>query len=114
MLARPFFDRHWRRAIVNHSALARRIRPLVERALLKRVSDVAVMMALKRLAPRLARLPHAAPRGTGRFGELTVRSHLMEWTFHQSSTIRAKQRRLLARLRRAVRRSSPTRKACRK
>jgi len=84
--------------IINHSALARRLRPRIERRLLRKVSNAAVMMALRRLGPRLARRTGGRVPSHPGLGELTVRSHLLEYTFHNSSTLRTKQRRLLARL----------------
>jgi hypothetical protein len=84
--------------LINHSALARRLKPRIERRLLRKVSSAAVMMALRRLD--LPTSSRAAPvrRHGPVLGEITVRSRLMEYTFHNSSTLRDKQRRLLARL----------------
>ncbi|NOT06815.1 MAG: aspartate kinase [Gemmatimonadales bacterium] len=82
--------------LINYSALARRLRPRLERQLLRKVSVAAIGMALRRLEPRVAR--RTGPRPKGGAPELTVRSNLMEFTFRNSPTLRAKQRRLLARL----------------
>ncbi len=96
--ATPFLEAALAQGIINHSALARRIKPRLERTLLRPVSDAAVMMALRRMAPRLARRTGSRPRTPTRLGEITIRSGLVEITFHNSSTLRARQSRLLARL----------------
>ncbi len=84
--------------IVNLSALARRLKPRVEKALMRRVSDGAVMMALKRLTPELARRSARPRTRTARVSDLTVRSNLLEFTFRNSDTIWEKQKRLLHRI----------------
>lgn len=84
--------------IINHSALARRLRSRVERRLLRKVSVAAVMMALRRLEPGLARRIGGRGRALPAVGDLTVRSNLMEFTFRNSATLRASHRRFLGRL----------------
>jgi hypothetical protein len=84
--------------LINHSALARRLRPRVERRLLRKVSVAAVMMALRRLEPAMARRTGGRGRAFPAMGDLTVRSNLMEFTFHHSATLRASHRRFLGRL----------------
>jgi hypothetical protein len=102
--AAPFLEDALALGILNLSALARRLRPRVEEALHKEVSDAAVMMALKRLEPRFAGKSAAVIRVLRRMGELTVRSNLVEFTFRNSETILERQRELLA----AIHRRSDT------
>jgi hypothetical protein len=94
----PFLEAALTDGLVNHSALARRLRPRVERRLLRKVSVAAVMMALRRLAPEVARRTGGRGRAFPAVGDLTVRSNLMEFTFHNSATLRAAHRRFLGRL----------------
>lgn len=96
----PFLEAALADGIINHSALARRLKRPIERALLRKVSEPAVMMALRRLGPRLGRKTIRAARPEPPMAELTVRSDLIEFTYHRSATIRTQQRRLLARLER--------------
>ncbi len=93
--AAPFLEDGLALGILNLSALARRLRPRVEAALLKEVSDAAVMMALKRLAPRFASKSAEVTKLLRRMGELTVRSSLVEFTFRNSDTILEPQKELL-------------------
>ena len=94
--AAPFLEDGLALGILNLSALARRLRPRIEAELHKEVSDAAVMMALKRLAPRFASKTAEVNRLLRRMGELTVRSSLVEFTFRNSETILERQQELLA------------------
>jgi hypothetical protein len=94
----PFLEAALADGIVNYSALARRLKPRIERELLRKVSASAVMMALRRLETRVARRTGGRAAASIGVGDLTVRSGLMEFTYHHSATIRGKQGRLLARL----------------
>ena len=93
--ATPFLEQGLAEGIVNHSALARRLRPAIERELMRPASTAAIMMAIRRIAP--TRKARTRPRG-GRFGELTVRSHLTALTYRTSAQTRAKVRRLFDRM----------------
>lgn len=93
----PFLEAAMGEGIINLSALARRLRPRIERALVRKVSPSAVMMALRRLGPRTSRRLGRRDAAVA-LGEVTVRSGLMEFTFHNSATLRAKQGRFLARV----------------
>ena len=93
----PFLEAALVDGIVNHSALARRLRPGVERRLLRKVSIAAVMMAVRRLEPEVSRRI-GGRRPMPAVGDLTVRSNLMEFTFRTSATLRASHRRFLGRL----------------
>jgi hypothetical protein len=53
------------------------------------------VMALRRLAPRLAQRTRPPQTRTARPSDLTVRSNLVELTYHVSETIRSRHRRLL-------------------
>ena len=94
----PFLEAALVDGILNHSALARRLRTRIERRLLRKVSAAAIMMALRRLGPRISKRTGGRSRPGPELSELTVRSNLMEVTFRNSPTLRAKHRRLLGRL----------------
>ncbi len=98
VLDTPLVEEHLSLGLLNLSALARHLRPGVRRALLRPVSEAAIMMALKRLAPRVASRTRRPSTRTARPSDLIVRSNLVELTFHSSDTIREKHRRLLNRV----------------
>lgn len=97
VLETPLVEEHLSLGLINLSALARHLRPRIRKALLRPVSDASIMMALKRLAPRVAARTRPPVTRTARPSDLTVRSNLVELTFHTSDTIREKHRRLLNR-----------------
>lgn len=97
VLETPLIEEHLSLGLINLSALARHLRPRIRKALLRPVSEASIMMALKRLAPRVAARTRPPVTRTARPSDLTVRSNLVELTFHTSDTIREKHRRLLNR-----------------
>jgi hypothetical protein len=101
VLETPLVEEHLSLGLINLSALARHLQPRLRKALLRPVSEASVMMALKRLGPRLAGRTRRPPTRTARPSDLTVRSNLVELTFHASDAIREKHRRLLSRIRRS-------------
>jgi aspartokinase len=98
VLETPLVEEHLSLGLLNLSALARLLRPRVRKALLRPVSAAAITMALKRLAPRVAARTRRPATRTARPSDLTVRSNLVELTFHASDTLREKHRRLLTRV----------------
>jgi hypothetical protein len=101
VLDTPLVEEHLSLGLLNLSALARHLRPRVRKALQRPVSEAAIMMALRRLAPRVTARTRAPVPRTARPSDLIVRSNLVELTFHASDTIREKHRRLLNRADRA-------------
>jgi len=91
----PFLEEGLANGVLNLSALARRLRPRVEAALARKVSAAAVMMALKRLAPRVSPPDRAVVTLLRQMRDLTVRSNLVEFTFRSSPTLLERQRDLL-------------------
>ena len=91
----PLLEEGLATGIVNLSALARRLRPQVEKTLGKDVSDAAVMMALKRLVPRVSARDRTIVKLLRQMHDLTVRSNLVEFTFRSSPTLLERQRDLL-------------------
>jgi aspartokinase len=101
ILETPLIEEYLALGLVNLSALARHLRPRVRRALLRPVSEASLVMALRRLAPRLAARTRPPRTRSSRPSDLTVRSNLVELTFHVSETIRGRHRRLLDRVARS-------------
>lgn len=98
VLEAPLLEEGLASGIINLSALARAIRGRVERELEKRVGDGALVMALKRLTPKLTQRSPRLRSVLKSMGDLTVRSSLTEITFFNSSSILESQKRLLHRI----------------
>lgn len=87
VLASPFLEEGLSRGVMNYSALAREIRPQVAATLHRDVSESAILMALRRLSCELGTRSIAQERILRESGDLTVRSHLSEFTFRRSESI---------------------------
>lgn len=98
ILETAFLEEALALGIVNLSALARRLKPGIEKALMRKVSNASVMMALKRLAPGIRARRRGPQAGLAQAGDLTIRSNIVEFTFRNSGTIREKQKRLMNRI----------------
>lgn len=94
----PFLESALADGLINQSALARRLKPRIEKILQGRVSTAAITMALRRAMPAVHRKTRSRGRGIERFREITVRSGLVELTYHNSATIGERQRKLWNRL----------------
>jgi hypothetical protein len=91
----PYLEEGLSQGLLNHSALARHIKRDVERDVMKRVKDGALIVALNRLGRSIevtARRPRSVFRKTP---DLTVRLNLFEVTYANSDSLAQKQRRLL-------------------
>jgi hypothetical protein len=99
VLASPFLEEGLSRGVMNYSALAREIRPQVRAALRREVSESAILMALRRLSSELGSRSVSQERMLRESGDLTVRSHLSEFTFRRSESILTPLTRLLDELR---------------
>ena len=91
----PFLEEGLMRGIVNLSALARELRPQLERELMKSISDSAVLMALKRLSESLDRKTAMQVMSFRKMVNLTVRSELTEYTFARSADTLKRLRQVL-------------------
>lgn len=86
----PLLEEGLSRGLINVSALARDIRPRVEKRTFKDVTEGAIVMALKRLSKDLAAQRHSttvfqiAP-------DMIVRSNLFELTVRNAPSLPAKQ-----------------------
>lgn len=95
--ASPFLDEALAQGIVNLSALARRIKPDVERGAMKKVQDGAVIIALNRLARRVGQRARRQRSVFKHAPDLTVRSSLMELTYANSERMFGRQKALFER-----------------
>jgi len=91
----PFLEEGISEGIINFSALARKVRPRVESALMKPVSESAILMALKRMTPKITQKIKLDSKLIRQMGDITVRSDLCEFTFSKSVTLLEKQKKLL-------------------
>ncbi|MCP4155492.1 MAG: aspartate kinase [bacterium] len=98
ILDSPLLEEGISEGLINLSALARKIKPQVEAELFKPVSESALLMALKRLSPKIQHKESEKKKTLKERGDLTVRSSLMEFTFLKSDTILENQKELLRRL----------------
>ena len=81
-----FLEEALKRGIINYSALARELKPELEKILFKDLSESAVMMALKRLVPELcSNVPSFRPV-LKKMSNLSVKSDIVEYTFEKSKT----------------------------
>jgi len=83
--------------IVNLSALARQIKPDVEKGVMKEVQEGAVIMALKRLSFKIRKKQLKLDVFKG-VPDLMLRSNLFEITFLNSDSLISKQKLLLEQL----------------
>ena len=86
ILRTPFLEEGLSQGIINLSALSRKIRPQIEKELLKPVSESAILMALKRLLPDIMSKSETMDINL-KAGDITVRSGLTEYTYLKSATL---------------------------
>jgi aspartokinase len=91
---KKFLEEALGRELVNLSALSREIKPEVEKAVMKKVKEGAIVMALKRLSQRQKKTA-LNPQVILDMRNITVRSDLVEFTFATSPTIAHSQEEFL-------------------
>lgn len=96
---RPFLEGALVDGLINLSALARQLKPDVEKMVGKEVNDTAVIMALNRLVPRLELISAMkVKKVVENIGDIIVRSDLSDYTFVNSQSLFSKQAELLNRV----------------
>ena len=85
----PFLENAVAEDIVNYSSLARVFKPEIEERLLKDIKDGSIIMALKRVSVKLKGKLHKNENILGMLADITIRSNLVDYTFHNSSTLTA-------------------------
>ena len=91
----PFLEEALARGILNLSALAREIKPEIEKELMKKVREGAIVMGLKRLSSKIKKTHNKQRSFFKNPPDLMVRSNLVEITILNSETLLNKQKRLL-------------------
>lgn len=81
----PFLEEGIEKGIINLSSLARLIKPDIEKKLMKNVSESSILMALKRQAPEIKSKKYTESHKKF-FGDITVRSNLIERTYKKTDT----------------------------
>ena len=93
----PFITEAINEGLINISALARRLQPQVEEQLGKSVKSGAIIMAINRLQTgELMFIEKNIRLFFQQLSDISVRSNLSDYTFHNSDTLLQKQLRLLA------------------
>jgi hypothetical protein len=91
----PYLEEGLARGLLNHSALARHIKGDVERDVMKKVKDGALIVALGRLAPTIGAKTRRPRKVFRKAPDLIVRLNLFEVTYANSGSLAQKQRKLL-------------------
>ena len=94
----PYLEEALSQGIVNLSALARLIKPDVEKEVMKDVQDGAVIVALNRLSRQISKRTKRPKNVFRKAPDLIVRSNLFELTFVNSEGLVMKQKKLLDRM----------------
>ncbi|MGQ1784012.1 MULTISPECIES: hypothetical protein [unclassified Saccharicrinis] len=86
--AQPFISEALAEGLINVSALARKIKPDIERFLMKEAKHGAIVMALNRLSPQLdMNLNRGIDKMIRMLGDIIVRSDLTDYTYTNSNTL---------------------------
>ncbi len=92
----PFLEESLAEELVNLSAFARKLKPVVEKKLNRPVNEGAIIMAVKRM-PLPLHLPvnQTLRKFLSNMGEMTVRSDITDFTFGNSVSLTSCQVKLL-------------------
>lgn len=93
----PFLGDALAKGIINHSSLARIIKPQIEETLFKDIQEGSIIVALNRLSKKFKKIEAGQKKLQG-LGDLTVRSNLVDYTFLNSPTLGNVQNKLLAKI----------------
>lgn len=86
--AQPFISEALFEGLINVSSLARKIKPDIDRILLKDAKHGAIVMALNRLSPQVdLSLQRGIDKMMSMLGDIIVRSDLTDYTFKNSNTL---------------------------
>jgi hypothetical protein len=97
---KPFIEQALTDGLLNLSAFSRQVKPEIEKTLKKPVTEAAILMALKRLAPLLEVSIHKKiEKATKGFGDIIVRSNLSDFTYKNSEALFETQGKLILLLR---------------
>lgn len=92
----PFLREAMTENLINISALARKIKPEIEKDTGKEVKEGAIVMAIKRMTPGVYhRIDLKINNVIGGIGDFLVRSDLVDFTFENSESLRVSQGNLI-------------------
>ena len=92
----PFLEEALFENLINISALARKLQPLIEKALHKKVKEGAIIMAIKRMTPEEQNeINFGLQHFVNNLGDFIVQSGLMHYTFERSKTLALRQGELI-------------------
>jgi len=93
---KPFVERALAEGLLNLSAFSRQIKPDIEKAVKKPVTEASILMALKRLVPLIeVSISKKIEKATKGFGDIIVRSNLCDFTYKNSDSLMEKQSNLI-------------------
>ncbi|MBE9487582.1 MAG: aspartate kinase [Bacteroidetes bacterium] len=93
---KPFLESALVDGLINLSALARQLKPLIEDRTNKPINEGAIVMALNRLVPRLTMISNSKINSVVKnIGDIIVRSDLTDITYANSKTLFEKEAKLL-------------------
>lgn len=96
---KPFVESALAEGLINISALARQLKPEIEKTLKKEVTEASIIMALKRFVSLMDVSMHRKiEKATKGFGDIIVRSNLCDFTYKHSDTLIEKQSILVKKL----------------
>lgn len=92
----PFLREAMTENLINISALARKIKPEIEKTTGKEIKEGAIVMAIKRMSPGVYhKLNVKINNVIGGIGDFLVRSDLVDFTYENSESIRLAQSQLI-------------------
>jgi len=92
----PFLREAMTEDLINISALARKIKPEIEKATNKEIKEGAIVMAIKRMSPGIYHKVDVKINNViGGIGDFLVRSDLIDFTIENSETIQKSQANLI-------------------
>ncbi|MDG1428678.1 MAG: aspartate kinase [Crocinitomicaceae bacterium] len=92
----PFLREAMTEDLINISALARKIKPEIEKATNKEIKEGAIVMAIKRMSPGIYhKVDLKINNVIGGIGDFLVRSDLIDFTIENSETIQKSQANLI-------------------
>lgn len=85
---KPFIAEALSEGLINVSALARKMKPEIEKIIHKECNQGAIVMALNRLSPELEQsFTSDLKKMISMLGDIIVRSDLTDYTFYNSNTL---------------------------
>lgn len=96
VLGSNFYRKGIAEGVINLSSLARIIKPQIENALVKNVSEASIVMALKRISADLTYNKKVDFKKY--FGDVTLKSDLIEFTYKNSENLYKKMEKLLSQI----------------